>query len=84
MGMNRRRLIIGLPLLSAGMVCTKVGSAAAPALRVGAALPDPPFEFMTDAGPAGFDVTLMRRMAERLGRAGADFNGLLRSRRQCL
>jgi hypothetical protein len=26
------------------------------ALRVGAALPDPPFEFMTGAGPTSFDV----------------------------
>jgi polar amino acid transport system substrate-binding protein len=50
---------------------------------VGAALPDPPFEFMTDAGPAGFDVTLMHRIASQLGRTwqlvrytGADFNGI--------
>jgi polar amino acid transport system substrate-binding protein len=52
-------------------------------LRVGAALPDPPFEFMTSNGPAGFDVVLMQRIAERLGRQwqlipyqGADFNGI--------
>ena len=55
----------------------------APPLRVGAALPDPPFEFMTDAGPTGFDVTLMRHIAAQLGRTwqlvrytGADFNGI--------
>jgi ABC-type amino acid transport substrate-binding protein len=55
----------------------------APVLRVGAALPDPPFEFMTKDGPAGFDITLMRRIAEILGREwqlvpyeGADFNGI--------
>ena len=55
----------------------------APPLRVGAALPDPPFEFMTDAGPTGFDVTLMQRIAAQLGRTwrlvrytGADFNGI--------
>ncbi len=53
------------------------------ALRVGAALPDPPFEFMTDTGPTGFDVTLMQRIASQLGRTwqlvrytGADFNGI--------
>ena len=28
-----------------------------PPLRVGAALPDPPFEFMTGAGPTEYDVT---------------------------
>jgi polar amino acid transport system substrate-binding protein len=54
-----------------------------PPLRVGAALPDPPFEFMTGAGPTGFDVTLMQRIASQLGRTwqlvrytGADFNGI--------
>ena len=52
-------------------------------LRVGSALPDPPFEFMTETGPAGFDIDLMRRVAEKLGREwrlvrypGADFNGV--------
>ena len=56
----------------------------APPLRVGAALPDPPFEFMTGAGPAGFDVAFMQRIAAQLGRTwqlvrytGADFNGIL-------
>jgi ABC-type amino acid transport substrate-binding protein len=55
----------------------------APPLRVGAALPDPPFEFMTGAGPTGFDVALMQRIASHLGRTwqlvrytGADFNGI--------
>jgi polar amino acid transport system substrate-binding protein len=78
--MNRRRLVTVLPLL--GMVCAPSARAASP-LRVGAALPDPPFEFMTDTGPAGFDVTLMQRVAEQLGRewqliryTGADFNGI--------
>ena len=53
------------------------------ALKVGAALPDPPFEFMTDTGPTGFDVALMQRIASKIGRtwqlvryAGADFNGI--------
>jgi polar amino acid transport system substrate-binding protein len=52
-------------------------------LRVGAALPDPPFEFVTTDGPAGFDIALMQRIAERLGRSwqlvpyeGSDFNGI--------
>jgi ABC-type amino acid transport substrate-binding protein len=55
----------------------------APPLRVGAALPDPPLEFMTGAGPTGFDVALMQRIASQLGRTwqlvrytGADFNGI--------
>ena len=81
--MNRCQITVGLPLLAAGAVSVKAGRAAEPALRVGAALPDPPFEFMTSAGLAGFDVALMRRIAERLGREwrlirydGADFNGI--------
>lgn len=52
-------------------------------LRVGAALPDPPFELMTKDGPIGFDITLMQRIAEKLGRdwqlvpyKGRDFNGI--------
>jgi polar amino acid transport system substrate-binding protein len=52
-------------------------------LKVGAALPDPPFEFMEDGKPAGFDIALMQLIASRLGRKwelvpyeGADFNGI--------
>ena len=52
-------------------------------LKVGAALPDPPFEFMDKDGPAGFDIELMRRIAGKLGRdwqlvpyKGRDFNGI--------
>ena len=52
-------------------------------LRVGAALPDPPFELLTKEGPAGFDIALMQRIAEKLGRtsqlvrySGSDFNGI--------
>ena len=52
-------------------------------LRVGAALPDPPFEFVPPEGPAGFDIELMQHIAAKLGRAwqlapyaGADFNGV--------
>lgn len=58
-------------------------SSRAAVLRVGAALPDPPFEFMTKDGPAGFDITLMQRIAEIMGREwqlvpyeGSDFNGI--------
>jgi polar amino acid transport system substrate-binding protein len=80
--MTRRSALAALPLLAAG---ARGSRAAGPAvdLKVGAALPDPPFEFMTKSGPAGFDVTLMRRIAEMLGRRwrlvpyqGADFNGI--------
>jgi len=52
-------------------------------LKVGAALPDPPFELMGTDGPAGFDIELMRRISKKLGRQwqlvpykGADFNGI--------
>ena len=52
-------------------------------LKVGAALPDPPFDFLDAEGPAGFDIELMQRIAQRLGRTwqlvryqGADFNGI--------
>jgi ABC-type amino acid transport substrate-binding protein len=52
-------------------------------LKVGAALPDPPFELMTKDGPIGFDITLMQRIAEKLDRdwqlvpyKGKDFNGI--------
>jgi ABC-type amino acid transport substrate-binding protein len=52
-------------------------------LKVGAALPDPPFELMTKDGPIGFDITLMQRIAEKLEREwqlvpykGRDFNGI--------
>jgi polar amino acid transport system substrate-binding protein len=59
------------------------GATGATALKVGAALPDPPFEFIGPAGPAGFDIMLMQRIAAKLGRTwelvrytGADFNGI--------
>ena len=48
-----------------------------------AALPDPPFEFTVNDGPAGFDITLMQRIAGMIGREwqlvpykGTDFNGI--------
>jgi polar amino acid transport system substrate-binding protein len=53
------------------------------ALRVGAALPDPPFEFVGKSGPSGFDIALMQHIAAKLGRPwrlvpyeGVDFNGI--------
>jgi polar amino acid transport system substrate-binding protein len=80
--MERRRLLAALPPLATDLVCARLGRASSP-LRVGAALPDPPFEFTTAAAPAGFDVALMRRIAEQLGRTwqlvrytGTDFNGI--------
>jgi ABC-type amino acid transport substrate-binding protein len=85
--MKRRHLIAALPLLAIGSLATgllgaRLAKAARP-LRVGAALPDPPFELMTKDGPAGFDIALMQRIAMRLGRdwrlvpyTGADFNGI--------
>ena len=59
------------------------GQAEPTVLRVGAALPDPPFELWTASGPAGFDIDLMRLIAKALGRSwqlvrytGGDFNGI--------
>ena len=54
-------------------------------LRVGAALPDPPFELPGDGdgGATGFDVGMMQAVAARLGRryelvryTGGDFDGI--------
>jgi polar amino acid transport system substrate-binding protein len=76
---TRRALLTALPPLAAAIAHAR----AATPLKVGAALPDPPFEFMTDAKPAGFDVALMQRIAEHLGRdyqlvpyTGANFNDI--------
>jgi polar amino acid transport system substrate-binding protein len=80
--MKRRYLLAGLPLVAAGALSPRIAKGAPP-LKVGAALPDPPFELKTKDGPAGFDITLMQRIAEKLGRVwqlvpyeGADFNGI--------
>jgi polar amino acid transport system substrate-binding protein len=80
--MNRRQMLAAASLLATAMLGTRAGKAAQP-LKVGAALPDPPFELMTEQGPAGFDIALMQRIAEKLGRewqlvryTGADFNGI--------
>jgi polar amino acid transport system substrate-binding protein len=80
--MKRRHLIAALPVLATGLLGARLAEAAPP-LRVGAALPDPPFELMTEDGPAGFDIALLQRIAAMLGRdwqlvpyTGADFNGI--------
>jgi polar amino acid transport system substrate-binding protein len=80
--MLRRHFLASLP--SVGATVLAVCSAEATMqLRVGAALPDPPFELMSKDGPTGFDITLMQRIAAKLGREwqlvpykGADFNGI--------
>jgi polar amino acid transport system substrate-binding protein len=75
-------LLAALPLLATSLFGPCVARTEA-VLRVGAALPDPPFEFMARDRPAGFDIALMQRVAEILGREwqlvpykGADFNGI--------
>ncbi len=80
--MTRRHLLAALPFLATGLFAARPARAAS-LLKVGAALPDPPFEFNTKDGPSGFDIALMQRIAEKLGREnrlvpyqGADFNGI--------
>ncbi|MEP9375818.1 ABC transporter substrate-binding protein [Aquabacter sp. CN5-332] len=80
--MRRRHLIAGLGA-TALAATERPGSAAAPDYRVGSALPDPPFELMTDKGPIGFDMDLTRLIAKALGRPwrlvpyeGANFNDI--------
>jgi polar amino acid transport system substrate-binding protein len=80
--MTRRHLLAAFPLVAAGAFATRVAKGAPP-LKVGAALPDPPFEFTGQSGPSGFDIALMQRIAEKLGRSwqlvryeGADFNAI--------
>jgi polar amino acid transport system substrate-binding protein len=82
MRINRRRLLAATRFLAIG-VGPSHSAQATPLLQVGAALPDPPFEFMTADGPAGFDVALMQAIAQRISRewrlvryTGADFNGI--------
>ena len=80
--MTRRDLLAALPMLATGAAAAH-GAAGGPPLKVGAALPDPPFEFIGKDGPSGFDIALMQRIAAKLGRVwqlvryqGADFNGI--------
>jgi polar amino acid transport system substrate-binding protein len=80
--MKRRHMLAASSLLATAMLGARAGKAA-PTLKVGAALPDPPFELVTEQGPAGFDIALLQRIAAKLGRewqlvryTGADFNGI--------
>jgi polar amino acid transport system substrate-binding protein len=80
--MRRRHLLAALPLFATGLIKASAARAA-PVLRVGAALPDPPFEFNAKDGPAGFDIMLMQRIAGMIGREwqlvpfkGTNFNGV--------
>jgi ABC-type amino acid transport substrate-binding protein len=80
--MRRRHLLAALPLFATGLIKASAAGAAS-VLRVGAALPDPPFEFNAKDGAAGFDITLMQRIAGMIGREwqlvpykGTDFNGI--------
>jgi polar amino acid transport system substrate-binding protein len=52
-------------------------------LRVGSAIPDPPFELMRDGEPTGLDIELMRAVCDEIGLtwqlcryAGEDFEGI--------
>lgn len=65
--MMRRHLLAALPLFATGLIKASAAGAAS-VLRVGAALPDPPFEFNAKDGAAGFDITLMQRIAGMIGR----------------
>jgi ABC-type amino acid transport substrate-binding protein len=60
-------LLAAAPFLAIGVAGARF-AAAASLLRVGAALPDPPFEFIAADGPAGFDIALMQAIARRIGR----------------
>src|SRR3954454_5074174 len=80
--MKRRQLLISAALSASGAITSRIVKAAVP-LKVGAALPDPPFEFMTSKGPEGFDIALMQRIAQLLGREwqlvrfqSPDYNGI--------
>jgi ABC-type amino acid transport substrate-binding protein len=64
-------------------------------LRVGSALPDPPFEFVSDGKNSGFDIELMQAIAAELGLQwrlvvfqGSNFNdifdGLADGRMDCI
>jgi polar amino acid transport system substrate-binding protein len=84
--MTRRDLLAALPAGATGAFAPRAAKSTdmgVALLKVGAALPDPPFELMDKDGPSGFDIALMQRIAERLGRTwqlvryeGADFNGI--------
>ena len=78
-----RRTVLSGAAAFAAAGAARPGLAEPAALRVGAALPDPPFELMTASGPEGFDIDLMQTIARSLGRTwrlvrytGSDFNGI--------
>jgi polar amino acid transport system substrate-binding protein len=80
--MRRCHLLAALPLFATSLLDPRVARREQ-VLRMGAALPDPPFEFMDKDDPAGFDIALVQRIAEMLGRdwqlvpyEGVDFNGI--------
>ena len=80
--MTRRRLLSALPFFATAAFGPRAAMSDAP-LRVGAALPDPPFEFVDKGEPAGFDIALMQRIAEKIRRTwqlvpfkGSDFNDI--------
>jgi polar amino acid transport system substrate-binding protein len=75
--MTRRELLGALPAAATGALAPRAVKAA-PLLTVGAALPDPPFEFMDKDGPSGFDIALMQRICtwQLVRYQGADFNGI--------
>ena len=68
--MKRRQLLASIPFITSGTVIYRIAMSGI-AARVGAALPYPPFEFVTGNGPAGFDIALMQRIAERLAANGS-------------
>jgi ABC-type amino acid transport substrate-binding protein len=80
--MQRRHLLAtGVSIMAEAVASRSAG--AAQTLKVGAALPDPPFEFADKGSPAGFDIEWMRRVAAKIGRdwqlvpyKGSDFNGI--------
>ena len=79
---SRRAMTKGAAAFAAAGVSAGAGVDLKP-LRVGAALPDPPFERTTPNGPEGFDIDLMRLIAQALNRTwhlvpytGSDFNGI--------
>ena len=81
--MTNRRTVLFSAAAAAAVGATGPGLAEPVVLRVGAALPDPPFELMTASGPQGFDIDLMQTIAWALGRTwqlvrytGSDFNGI--------
>jgi ABC-type amino acid transport substrate-binding protein len=54
MSMTRRDVLL------LGSAIVYASAAALPVLKVGAALPDPPFELEEGGKPIGFDIALMR------------------------